>query len=126
RTCAGRRARSSGSPRSRRERSLPSVRGRCSPPGPLAAGSFPNPSRKRSGPAGPLGQLGEILLGGGKLAACLLEIGPRPIPGRLDDAVPILAVVPRIEVVLELVHDGVQLLDPRPRLLDPPARALRG
>ena len=96
-----RRGRSSGSPRSPHGSDGSEDRG----------ASFPDPSRQGPRLAGLLGEIREVRLRRGELLLRVFEILASMIPGRLDHPVPILPVVPRIEVVLELLGRGRELRD---------------
>ena len=74
---------------------------------------------QRAGLARPLGQIGELFLRLLELAAGRRRApSARLVPRRLDDAVSVLAVVPGVEVVLELSRGRGQLRHVRLRVFD--------
>ncbi len=68
-----------------------------------ASSSLADPSGQRSRPPRALGQVRQLLLGLGERAPGVFELRAGAVPGGLDDAVPVLAVVPGVEIGLELL-----------------------
>src|SRR5262245_5430110 len=66
--------------------------------------------------SGLLAEVREGRLGLVHVGPSLLQVLARAIPRRLDDVVAVVAVAPCVEIVLEALGLGLQLLDARTRL----------